>query len=42
MLLMEAIMKPEEIEEPEKERPEKLRPRFFLLAAILAVFFLGL
>ncbi|WP_433964828.1 hypothetical protein [Tunturiibacter gelidiferens] len=39
-------MKPEEPEKPEKpenpEKPEKLRPRFFLLAALLVVFFVGL
>ncbi|MBB5338433.1 hypothetical protein [Tunturiibacter gelidoferens] len=35
-------MKPEGIEKPEKENPEKLRPRFFLMAALLAVFFVGL
>ena len=34
---METTMKPEEI-----EKPEKLRPRFFLLAALLVFFFAGL
>src|ERR1700720_2043876 len=34
---METTMKPEEI-----DKPEKLRPRFFLLAALLVLFFAGL